>query len=429
MPLDEALERILDGVQPLPVETVAVEDARGRILAEALTARLTLPPGDDSAMDGFAVRSNDLADASGERPVTLPVVGESAAGRPFARRLEPGTAIRILTGALVPEGADSVVPVELTDAQPGIADLPATVTFRSTPSPGAHIRRAGSDLGEGDLLAEAGTTLRPATIALLVAAGWAKVPVHRRPRVAVISSGDELAPPGAALRPGQIHDSNGPALAAQTEAAGAEVRRLGIAPDELDAVVELLRKAIAGADVVLVSGGVSVGAHDVVKTAFGTVGEMELWRVAVQPGRPLAFARAPRASTGAHEAGASDAAPVLLFGLPGNPVSSFVTFELFARPVLRHLAGAPDPLRRATRRARLAEPVTKDPRRRAFLRVTLEPDPDRSDGWLARLAGGQGSHVLSALAMADGLAVVPEELPGLPAGAEVEVWLLDGAEA
>jgi molybdopterin molybdotransferase len=301
-----------------------------------------------------------------------------------------------------------------------MAGLPATVTFRSTPTPGAHIRRAGSDLREGDLIADAGTSLRPATIALLVAAGWARVRVHRRPRVAVVSSGDELAAPGATLRPGQIHDSNGPGLAAQAEAAGAEVRRLGIAPDELPAVVELLRRAVADADVVLVSGGVSVGAHDVVKAAFEAVGEMELWRVAVQPGRPLAFART-------RVGGA--ATPTLLFGLPGNPVSSFVTFELFGRPVLRRLSGAPDALRRVVRRARLAESVTKDPRRRAFLRVTLEPDPDRSDGWLARLAGGQGSHVLSALATADGLAVVPEGLAGLPAGAEVDVWLLDGADA
>jgi molybdopterin molybdotransferase len=217
------------------------------------------------------------------------------------------------------------------------------------------------------------------------------------------------------LAPGQIHDSNSIALAAQARLVGADVRLLGIAPDSLDEVTAMLRDALSWADAVVVSGGVSVGAHDVVKAAFESLGRLHLWRVAVQPGKPVAHARAPRT-------GLSDA---LLFGLPGNPVSSFVTFELFVRPVLRRLAGHADPVARPRARARLGSAVTKSPNRRAFLRVRLERDTESTGGLVAQLAGGQGSHVLSALASAEALAVIPEDVPGLPAGAEVEVWPLD----
>jgi molybdopterin molybdotransferase len=395
---------------------VQLEEASGRRVVAAVASRLTVPAWDNSAMDGFAVRAADVAGASEATPVELRVAGEVAAGHAPDVSVEPGTAVRILTGAMVPPGADAVVPVEHTDAPSGIAERPDTVAVRAAADAGDHIRRAGSDLHEGDPVLPAGAAIGPAALALLSATGHGSVSVHRRPRVAVLATGDELVPAGEPLEPGQIHDSNSLALAAQARLAGAEVRRLGSAADSLGAVLGALRGAIDWADVVVVSGGVSVGAHDVVKEAFETIGRVELWRVAVQPGKPLAFGRAPRPD-GRGEA--------LLFGLPGNPVSSFVTFELFVRPVLRRLAADPDPLGRRTERARLGDPVRKSHGRRAFLRVRLEPDPDRAGGSLARLAGGQGSHVLSALVAADALAVVPEEDDGLPEGAEVEIWRLD----
>ncbi len=416
MRLEEALDRMLAGVEPLPAEPVDLAKALGLVLAEPRSARHTLPPWDNSAMDGFAVRAADVGGAAGDRPVRLAVAGEVAAGSSPSGTVQPGQALRILTGAPVPPGADAVVPVEDTDAPLGAAVLPTTVEIRRSVEPGAHIRRRGSDLREGDPLLEVGIRLGAVELAIAAAGGHGRLPAHRRPVVAVLATGDELVPPGADLGPAQIPESNTVALIAQAREAGAQAKPLGIAPDRLEVVTQRLREGIEQADVVVVSGGVSVGAHDVVKDAFAALGKMDLWRVAVQPGKPLAFARAVDPGTGRQ---------VLLFGLPGNPVSSFVTFELFVRPIIRRLAGHADPLARDIVRARLAEPVTKAPGRRAFLRVRLTRGAaEVSEGWLARLTGGQGSHVLSALAAADGLAVVPEEVEGLPAGTDVEVIVL-----
>ena len=407
--LEDARAQMLDGLQPLAAEEVALEHAAGRVLAEGLVSRLTLPPWDNSAMDGFAVRAADVAAANQDTPLRLAVVGEAAAGRLPTGTVEPGSAVRILTGAPLPEGADAVVPVELTDAAMGVAALPADITVHQPVERGGHIRRAGTDLREGEQLLSQSTQLTAASLALAAAGGHGRVSVHRRPRVAIMATGDELVLAGAQLGPFQIPDSNSVGLAAQAGASGCEVRSLGISRDTLDDVLAHLREGLAWADVIVASGGVSVGAHDVVKDAFAQIGRIELWRIAVQPGKPLAFGRAPASGrTG----------DVLLFGLPGNPVSSLVTFELFVRPVLRRLAGHTDLVGRQVVRARLEQAVSKSAGRRAFLRVRLIPD---GNGWLAALAGGQDSHVLSALAAADGLAIIPEQHDSLPAGTEVEV--------
>lgn len=411
--LEDARARMLTGVEPLPAEEVGLADCLGRVLAEPIASRLTLPPWPNSAMDGFAVRAADVAGATDALPARLRVVGEVAAGQLPTVAVAPGTAVRILTGAPLPDGADAIVPVEdtdasLTDAALTDAALPASVAVASPARGGAHVRAAGSDLARGDPLLGAGTQLGAAALAVAAAGGHAALAVRRRPRVAVISTGDELAPVGVEPGPGRIPDSNSVGLVAQAREAGTEARGMGIAGDRLDEVTALMSAALDWADVVVVSGGVSVGARDVVKEAFAGVGRLELWRVAVQPGKPLAFGVAERGGR-----------RVLLFGLPGNPVSSFVTFELFVRPVLRRLLGLADPSGREIVRARLVEPVAKSAGRRAFLRVQLSRS--EGQGWQARLAGGQGSHVLSALARADGLAIVLEGIASLPAGSEVEV--------
>ncbi|HUP83018.1 MAG TPA: gephyrin-like molybdotransferase Glp, partial [Candidatus Limnocylindria bacterium] len=409
MPLEVARARMLDGLTALPTEVVALGDAAGRVLAEDLVSRHTLPPWDNSAMDGFAVLATDTSLASRESPSRLEVVGEAAAGRVTDDVVTPGTAVRILTGAPLPKGADAVVPVENTDAQPGVADLPRDVSIHSAASPGAHVRRAGSDLIAGAQLLAPGIELTPAALAVAAAGGHARVTVQQRPRVAILATGDELVAPGEPLGPAQIPDSNTSGLAAQARELGADVQILGIARDELADVLAHLRRGLEWADVIVASGGVSVGAHDVVKDAFNEIGHIDLWRIAVQPGRPLAFGRAKKGSR-----------EVLLFGLPGNPVSSLVTFELFVRPVLRRLAGHEDVIGRDIVRATLEQPVSKAQNRRAFIRVKLTAVQD-GNGWRADLAGGQDSHVLSALAAADGLAIIGEEHDSVAAGTEVEV--------
>jgi molybdopterin molybdotransferase len=388
-------------------------------------------------MDGYAVRAADIASADDDAPVRLEVTGEVRAGSAPDRAVERGTAIRIATGAPLPPGADSVVQVELTtparsDGSPtgergrdATGPLPAAVLVHAALTSGTAVRRRGDDLDEGEQILTAGTRLGPAAIALIAGSGNPSVMVHRRPRIGVLATGDEVRPAGEDPGPAGIPDANGPGVAALVEEAGGEALSFGIAADRIEDVRARLAAALAEeADAIVVSGGVSVGPYDVVREAFGEIGQIELWRVAVQPGKPFAFGIVDR-----------DGRRTLLFGLPGNPVSSFVTFELFVRPAIRRLAGlAPSRLLRSVDRAVLLDNVTKSPGRRAFLRVITAREADGatvrdSEGRVpVRLAGGgrgQGSHVLSALAAADALAIVPESVGRLGEGSTVDLWWLD----
>jgi len=433
--VEAARDAILAGVMPVEAERIKTAEALGRILAEPVVARVSLPPWPNSAMDGYAAVAADTSDAREDEPVEIRIVGDVRAGVAPGLIIRPGTAARIATGARLPDGADAVLPVELTtplDAEgragprgrDATGPLPIAVRVHEAVPVGGSVRDEGSDLCAGATLLEPGTAMTAAAVALVAGAGVSGVLVHRRPRVGVLATGDEVRRPDEPLGPAGIPDANGPGLRAQVIAAGAEAIDLGIASDELPDVLKRLRGGIeVGADVLIVSGGVSVGPYDVVKTAMEKIGRVDLWRVAVQPGKPFAFGTAPRPDGGA---------PILVFGLPGNPVSSAVTFELFVRPAIRRLAGRTDLLRPADR-AVLADPVSKGRGRRAFLRVTADRDGDgaplRDERGRVRirLAGGQGSHVLSALASADALAIIPEANDSLPSGAEVAIWWLDTA--
>ncbi|HET7030266.1 MAG TPA: gephyrin-like molybdotransferase Glp [Candidatus Limnocylindrales bacterium] len=437
--VEEARALVLDATPaPGDREVVDLSEAHGRVLAEDVTSLIALPPWDNSAMDGYAIRAGDVAAASEDAPVRLQVIGEVRAGEPPQVAVEGGTAIRIATGAPIPPQADAVVQVELTtpaDAtgapaggrgRDAAGPIPAAVLVHAAVRDGTAIRRAGDDLPEAALILRAGTTLSAAAVALAAGSGNATLAVHRRPRVGVLATGDEIRAGGRDLGPAGIPDANGPGLAALAWEAGAEARNLGIARDRLEDVRERLTIAKHGdVDAVIVSGGVSVGPYDVVRAAFAEIGRIELWRVAVQPGKPFAFGVVDR----------PDGGRCLLFGLPGNPVSSFVTFELFVRPALRKLAGHPaDRLTRATDRGVLLDRVTKGAGRRAFLRVVAVRDAagaverDADGRVRLHLAGGgrgQGSHVLSALALAEALAIVPESVDSLDAGSPVDLWWLD----
>lgn len=431
--VEAALDAILVDVEPVGTERVKAAASLGRVVAEPVIASVSLPPWPNSAMDGYAVRALDTDGAAEDTPVELRIIGDVRAGVAPGMTLMPATAARIATGARIPDGADAVVPVELTtpiDAQgrrgtrsrDATGPLPTATLVHEPVRTGGSIRDEGSDLRGGTVLLERGSAMTAASVAIAAGSGVVDITVNRRPRVGVLATGDELRGPGEPLGAAGIPDANGPGLRAQVTAVGAEAIDLGVATDDLADILKRLRGGIeVGADALIVSGGVSVGPYDVVKTAMETLGQVGLWRVAVQPGKPFAFGTAPRPGGGA---------PILVFGLPGNPVSSAVTFELFVRPAIRRLAGRKD-LFRAADRGVLGQAVTKGRGRRAFLRVTAERDADgapvRDDRGRVRiqLAGGQGSHVLSALAAADALAIVPEADDSLPAGAEVAIWWLD----
>ena len=430
--VEAAQATVLAGVETLAeTETLAPDDALGRVLAGALVAAMSIPPWDSAAMDGYAIRASDLQLATNARPVRLTVVGEVRAGRDPDVRVLSDTAVRIATGARIPPGANAVVPVELTtpmgeSGSPGprgreaTGPLPAACLVHESVPIGWAIRRAGSSVEAGAEVVQAGETVTPAAVALAAGMGAGSIVVRRRPVVAVLAVGDEIRTGGTDPGSVGIPDANGPGLRALARDAGAVALDLGIAEDRLEDVVEKMRLRIAEADLVVVSGGASVGPYDVVRNAFDAVGHMNLWRVAIQPGKPFAFGRADAEGR---------ESPVLLFGLPGNPVASLVTFELFVRPVIRRLAGHSS-LHRAVDRGVLEEPVSKRPGRRGYhLVAALRDDagtPLRDSAGRVRvcLAGGRGSRGLSALVATDALAVIPEACALAEAGAEVELrWL------
>jgi molybdopterin molybdotransferase len=385
-------------LSPLPVEDVPLTAAAGRVLARDLPALVALPGFTNSAMDGYAARHAEVGTATEATPVRLPVAADIPAGRTDVPVLEPGTVHRIMTGAPLPEGADVVVPVERTDARTDV------VTITGAPDVGTHLRHAGEDIRAGDLALPAGTALGAAQLGLAAAVGHASVPVRRRPRVLVLSTGSELVEPGRPLLPGQIYESNSVLLAAAVAEAGGEARTLHFVPDDVDQFLGTVRAELASADLLLTSGGVSAGAYEVVKDAFRGLGTVEFTKVAMQPGGPQG-------------AGTVDGVPVIT--LPGNPVSSFVSFEVFVRPALRGALGHTSPDRLRTT-ARLTAALRSPAGRRQFLRGWF-------DGAVVTQVGGPGSHLVAHLARANCLVVVPEDVTELPAGAEVAVVLIEGA--
>ena len=387
--IEDARAAVLAEASPLGAEDVPVAEAAGRVLAQDVSAAGDVPPFDNSAMDGFAV-------AAGPAGRRLQVTGESRAGAPATAPPADGEALRVSTGAVLPPGTEAIVPVEEVTEEDGHVVLAADAVLAR------HVRRAGEDMRAGSTVLEAGTRLGAAEIGVAVVAGHATLRVARRPRLAIVATGVELKPPGTPLGPGQIHDSNGLTLAALARDAGAEVVTRGGVGDDRDATERVLGEALAGADVVVVSGGVSVGPHDHVKPALEALGVRErFWRVALRPGKPTWF-------------GTRDG--TLVFGLPGNPVSSMVTFLLFARPALARLQGADPTAARIT--ATLTTSIARNPGRDEAVRVRLD------DERRATPTGPQGSHQLTSMLRADGLALVRAGEGELAAGDPVEVELL-----
>ncbi len=405
--VSQAHEAILAVAPVLGSETVATRDALGRVLADSVSSDRTLPPADCSAMDGYAVRRADLAGASKSEAVELLLVFEVAAGSRAERPLGPGEAARIFTGAPVPDGADAVVMQEDTEADGG------RVRFLVEPQAREHIRSAGEDLRAGDRVLEPGTVLRAAQLGLLASLGRSVVAVHQRPRVAILSGGDELVEPDGDPSGGRIVSSNSYTLAAQCREIGAEPLYLGIARDDADDI-ELHLRAGLRADCIVTSAGVSVGSHDHVRPVLEKLGcKLDFWGVRMKPGYPLAF--------GGFGDDPSDRRP-LVFGLPGNPVSASVTFDLFVRPALRKMMGH-RVLFRPTVSARLDAPLTKKAGRLHFVRVRLARAEDGE--LVASSTGNQSSGVLTSLTVAQGLLVFPAEQTRLEAGQSVVVQVLD----
>lgn len=399
--VDEAQARILAAIAPLDAVSLPLDRALGLVVARAVTATHDNPPFDNAAMDGYACRAAEVVGATPTQPIWLPVTAEIVAGADAAGRLLPGTAVRIMTGAPAPAGADIVVPFEETNAAPG------SVGIMVPRDSGSNVRRKGEDFKSGETLLPAGTRLGPSQIALLAALGNAEAAVVRPPRVGILATGNEIVPPGLPLGPGQIWDSNGPALAALVAQAGAVPISLGIVRDDAAALRSRLSEAnSAGLDLLVTSGGVSAGDFDLVKDVLRASGEIAFWSVRIKPGKPLAF-------------GVLDGLPMI--GLPGNPVAGIVAFLQFARPVLMKMIGRSD-LQLPEIEATMLDQIENRGDRRSFVRVRVEPSPE---GWVARSTGAQGSAQLSTLARANGLLVIPEDVARAEPGMRFRVQMPD----
>jgi molybdopterin molybdotransferase len=396
--LDEARARILAAVPRLPAVTMPFEATADHVLAEAIVADADLPPWDNSAMDGFAVRAEDLAGAAPEAPVRLKVVGDLPAGRAPDRELAAGEAIRIMTGAPLPMGANAIAMVEITTSRGDEVEISAAVRR------GESIRRAGENIKIGETALAAGTSLRAADIGLLASLGRTRVSVYRKPIVGLLSSGDELVPPDQTPGPGQIRDSNRFTLAVHLRRLGFPVIDFGNAPDREEAIEALFLKAAERCDALVSTGGVSVGDYDLTKQVLARLGQVDFWRIAIRPGKPLAFGQV---------------AGKPAFGLPGNPVSSLVVLDQIVRPALRQMAGQTR-LYRPTYSATLEGALRRQPGRTEFIRAVITWKDDK---FVARSTGPQGSGILKSLALANGFIIIPSETAELPDGARVDCQL------
>ena len=412
----QAREAILTPLRPVAgVETLALAEALGRVLAQDLISPMNVPPHDNSAMDGYAF-DGALLETDPGAGLTLSVAGTAYAGQAYTGDVAPGQAVRIMTGAVMPAGLDTVVPQELVKTEGEGSDLRVTVPAR-TVKRGENRRRAGEDLAEGKPAIRAGRVLRPSDLGLAASLGFAELTVRRRLRVALISTGDELRNPGQPLPEGCIYDSNRASLAGALRRLGVEVVDQGLVPDQPAALEAAFTRAAATCDAVVTSGGVSVGEADYTRDLLGRLGEVAFWKVAMRPGRPFAFGPLRR----------DQAPPAWLFALPGNPVAALVTFYAFVREALQVLAGAPAEPPMALR-VKSAEAIRKRPGRTEFQRAIVQRETEGllAGEWTARITGSQGAGILRSLSEANALLVLGHEQGSVAAGELVEVWMFDG---
>ena len=413
--VEEALAKILNSIQILDSEEKHLLDCLGQILAEDIYSPFDVPPHDNSAMDGYAVQVASIRDASYKNPKVLRVIGEVAAGCVSELKVEPGTAIRIMTGAFVPRGADVVVPFEDTDEIDRKQDAisKTKIGIRVSLAKGCNIRRGGEDIAQGELVLTKGKLLRPADIGVLASLGKSMVSVIRRPLVGILATGNEVVEINQPLLPGKIYNSNSYSLAAQVLSYGGIPKLLGVAPDDVRQLTAAVRDGLE-CDILVTSGGVSLGDYDVVKQVLAAEGNVSFWTVRMKPGKPLAFGMFKR----------SDGKEIPHLGLPGNPVSSMITFEVFARPAIFKMMGRSNSVK-SNITAVMEDSVGNKDGRRIFARVVVTRKDSK---YFARITGPQGSGILSSMTKANGLAIIPENIKEVKPGAAVEVIMLDWDE-